>query len=258
MTDFLKRLFPPKSTGPRSSRDHIYGLSTEELLERLPFEAFLVQGEISVDTVLALHRERPQTHAFIIGPPNDLGPFCAYIEEMQPPAKSFKLAEKLSYETWVANGLAMLEDEAADGDPDHPVHGEWPEVGYSGNGPTPPMGAYGMVPPEVVVALGPSPSDRWWETFAHVRFGGWNSCPQPEVHMMLHRRWAEKYGATLITLGPDVVQVAIAEPIATRDEAMEMAKIHQAYCSEFLQGAGTYEEIAAGILGAKSWYFWWD
>jgi hypothetical protein len=102
-------------------------------------------------------------------------------------------------------------------------------------------------------------SRSWWETAAHLRFGGWNDCPDPAVHVLLHRIWAEKYGARLVTMAFDVIELQITRPIRTREEALEVAALQYAYCSDIVdQGEGTLENLAASLIDATSWYFWWD
>ncbi|MGB8701584.1 MAG: DUF4253 domain-containing protein, partial [Thermosynechococcaceae cyanobacterium] len=50
--------------------------------------------------------------------------------------------------------------------------------------------------PNVWIALIPTPLS--WEVPAFLRFGNWNECPHPEVHVCLMKYWHEQYGAEVI------------------------------------------------------------
>ncbi len=53
------------------------------------------------------------------------------------------------------------------------------------------------------------------ETAAHayLRYGGWNSYPRAEEHIAVLRYWREKYGATLVSLTADTVELRLEQPI---------------------------------------------
>jgi len=38
------------------------------------------------------------------------------------------------------------------------------------------------------------PTSSSWEVPAYLRFGGWNACPLPEVHVATLRSWHERFG----------------------------------------------------------------
>jgi hypothetical protein len=43
------------------------------------------------------------------------------------------------------------------------------------------------------------------------------------------------------------------------DDALGLAREHEAYCPDVVeQGAGSTGKLAATLLGAPHWYFWWD
>ena len=81
----------------------------------------------------------------------------------------------------------------------------------------------------------------------------------PDVHVALMRYWHEKYGAELMTLTRDVVEMSVARPPMTREDALELAKEKFLYCQDILtQGTQTLERLAAEHLGCPVWFFWWD
>jgi hypothetical protein len=73
------------------------------------------------------------------------------------------------------------------------------------------------------------------------------------------RAWRDKYGAELIGLGSDVINLRVARKPATREEALELARIQHVYCNDIIfQGVGTYWALAAGLMRDDWWFFWWD
>lgn len=136
--------------------------------------------------------------------------------------------------------------------------GDWPETAAPHNVPLS-LFDLNTEKPKVTVFIGLIPTSRAFEVPAHHKFGLWNDCPPPAVHTALARDWADKYGARLIINGPDVIEYEVDRPILDRDEALQMALLHGAYCEDIItQGAGTVEALAATLLGARFWYFWWD
>jgi hypothetical protein len=103
------------------------------------------------------------------------------------------------------------------------------------------------------------PTVRSWEAPAYLNYGGWNECPDPEIHVAFLRRWHERYGAELVSIGPDVMEVAVSRPVADRETALALADEQFLYAYDIVaQGAETLDRLAAHLLRATIWYFWWD
>jgi hypothetical protein len=258
--EFLKRMLrratPSRGGDVRSTRD----LPIADLMRRLPFEAFPVAGAKAVEAVKKLHRDQPQKTAFVIGHPEDFGLFCEFMERRQSAETSLKAGAALSFDSWFAAMEKQREQLLAefDDDAEDELHGPWPDNAEPWSGFLAPIDHHGLVKPELIIGLSPSPVARWWETFAHTRFGGWNECPAPEVHIMLGRHWAQQHGAILVAHSYATVELSIARPVSRRDEAIRMAEVHHRYCPDNITGAGTFEEYAASLIGSTTWSFWWD
>lgn len=113
--------------------------------------------------------------------------------------------------------------------------------------------------PKQQVLIGLLPTHNAHDAAAWHKFGGWNSCPPPAVHVALARDWNEQYGARLVVNTHDILEFEIAHPIASREEAVVMALLHHRYCPDVIeQGIGSVLRHAAYLLGARYWYFWWD
>ncbi len=95
--------------------------------------------------------------------------------------------------------------------------------------------------------------------FARLRYGGWNECPPPAVHVALQRAWRERFGAVPVAATFDVVECRVPRPPADRDAALALAEAQYLYCPDLVwQGAGSIAALAGGLLNGSSWYFWWD
>lgn len=113
--------------------------------------------------------------------------------------------------------------------------------------------------PKEQVLIGLLPTQNAHDAAAWHKFGGWNDCPPPAIHAALARDWHDQYGARLVVNTHDILEFEIARPIATKEEAVAMALLHNRYCSDIVdQGIGSVLRLAAYLLGARYWYFWWD
>ncbi len=102
------------------------------------------------------------------------------------------------------------------------------------------------------------PTDKPWEIFAWLQFGGWNACPLPEEHMAVCKYWYEKYQAQPLVISADTIEYRLEEAIPPED-AMELAMEQCAFCSDIvLQGTGSIGNLADHLHRSRSWYFWWD
>jgi plasmid stability protein len=149
-------------------------------------------------------------------------------------------------ETWAA----MLREKTP------PPAGEWPAEAE----PLPELSVartYRGVLPKVYIAL--VPTDDWTTVPAHLRYGGWNACPLPEYHVAALRSWRDRYGAELIGLSFDRMDLRVTRRPQSRAEALELAREHYIYCNDIVdQGLGTLSALAACLMANDLWEFWWD
>lgn len=133
-------------------------------------------------------------------------------------------------------------------------HGLWPAVSA-------PLQA--LYSPEGALAtLALFPTRRGWEVPAHLRWFVGNAGLRPADHVRLQRRWAERYGAELVNVqGEAIAQFRVAHPPTDRASALHLATEHFEYCTDRVfqsTNAETLEALAAQLLHAPVWYFWWD
>lgn len=103
------------------------------------------------------------------------------------------------------------------------------------------------------------PTDDWTTIPAHLRYGGWNECPEPAQHVAAFRQWRDRYGAELVGLGSDTINMRVARPPQSRQAALALAREQFLYCFDIVvQGTQTLEALAAGLQKSRWWFFWWD
>ena len=107
-------------------------------------------------------------------------------------------------------------------------------------------------------ALALVPSRSGYDVPAMLGFGGFNDCPEPAEQSAVLKRWQERYGAQPVFLHVDTLELKITRPPADRDEAMNLAWEQYLYCTDLLETHGTVAELAAHLMGAERWHFWWD
>lgn len=110
------------------------------------------------------------------------------------------------------------------------------------------------------VAIVLIPCAHGWEVPAHVQFGGFNDCPFPAEHAAILRRWHTQYGAEIVTMASDTIEMRVARPPKTREGALALAREQFLYTAGdlVLQGTGTLDALGACLEGAGIWFFWWD
>ena len=73
------------------------------------------------------------------------------------------------------------------------------------------------------------------------------------------RSWEERFGARVVVVGFDTLQLSVAAPPTTEDAALRVAAEHFAFCPDLVwQGAESLEAYAAAIIDRPTWWFWWD
>lgn len=165
---------------------------------------------------------------------------------------SARLREQLA-EWYGRRGKALPPDKQIE-----PPRGAWPSSVRTAQAPGSLFDlAHGRPKQEILIGL--IPTARAWEIPAYHKFGNWNDCPAPQVHVAIAREWQERFGARLIVNTGDVIEFEIEAPIASREEAIEVALQQYTYCPDIvLQGSETVDQLAASLVGARYWFFWWD
>lgn len=73
------------------------------------------------------------------------------------------------------------------------------------------------------------------------------------------RSWEERFGARVVAVGFDTLQLSVAAPPVTAEQALRVAAEHFAFCPDLVwQGAESLRAYAAVIRERATWWFWWD
>ena len=108
----------------------------------------------------------------------------------------------------------------------------------------------------VLVAV---PADDSASAAAVLQWGCWNDNPCPAEHVAILREWHERYGADVVGMAQDILELRVTRPPDDWDEAVALAKQHYLYDHDIVdQGTGSIEALAASLLEAPGWRFWWD
>jgi hypothetical protein len=107
--------------------------------------------------------------------------------------------------------------------------------------------------------LGLVPAARGADTLTVMGWAGpANHSGTAEISAVV-RSWEERFGARVVMVGFDVLGLSVAAPPRTMEHARAVAAEHEAFCPDNIwQGVGDREEYAAGLVGRRSWSFWWD
>jgi Domain of unknown function (DUF4253) len=137
-------------------------------------------------------------------------------------------------------------------------HGDWPSDAAPNStftGPTDILTGEPLA--EVAIFLVPGAES--WQVPCVLGYGEWNEYPPPAEHSAILKRWQDRHGATLVTMTQDTVELAVERPVRTRDDALALAQEQYIYCADIVQqGTETIERLAASLVDAPVWFFWWD
>jgi|SRR5580704_303092 hypothetical protein len=200
-----------------------------------------------------------------------LNPFCpGYYETLKPVQETLAAANAIRFpqdlaqmrrdqnaaasETLRKLGVSLDFEDEEDEEREPPL-GQWPA---SPSGSPGLSVAYEILThrplPKVHIVL--VPTDDPTTVPAHLHWGNWNECPAPEYHVAALRHWREHYGAELVGLNMDLMNLRVARKPATREEALEAARVQYVYCNDMVDGS--LSALAADLMAHNWWYFWWD
>jgi hypothetical protein len=217
--------------------------------------SFSVTGKDAVSTWRRLRQSAPDLEFWpvILGEPKNVERICEIFgtPEAENPAEAIPLANKVDVQEFFQGRAEEFSGEGS--------RGEWPK------------NAEGMteftIPRKILqpdqfhesVVIGLVPASHSWEVPAVLSFGGWNDCPFPTDQVAVLRYWNEVYGAELVGLSGDVMELEAARKPSTKEEALKLAQEQYWFCYDIVeQGVGTIENLARGLMESNIWYFWWD
>ncbi len=73
------------------------------------------------------------------------------------------------------------------------------------------------------------------------------------------RSWEDRFGARVLRLGPDRLDVSVSAPPHDPLHAAAVAAEHWTFCPDrVLQDSGNLADYAREIRGRRNWSFWWE
>lgn len=247
-------LFAPRRAGAQATSSHA-----------LPYPRVTVRGEVAYDEWRRL-RDKSDGWPVIIGGDDALAliaeQFDAEGEPVQEPAAILAAATRI--EAPAASLKKQREDDEKEfGDPAFagwlPEVGDWPEpgaaevIGLTVNKDI----LTGKYLERVHILILPTRDGA--EVPAYLRWGSWNDCPSPAIHVAMLRDWNRRYGAEVVGLSGDTLNLRVAKRPTSRDEALALAHEQYFYCEDLIvQGTETFGALAGALMVSDWWFFWWD
>jgi len=216
-----------------------------------PFNFTIVPGTEAELALGALREDFPHMTPILFGNIKRAASLIRTIKMTIEPIDILRQADRLDLEGWFAKRLHYLSERER-----LPRHGEWPDKAMSTSNLCTIMEIEGIFPTQVVIGLLPCAEHS--AAPAYLRFGGWDDCPLPQVHVALARRWANSHGAVLVVGMSNTLEFRVSRPITTPEEAMELAVTHCLYNFDIMYQLGTIELVAASLISSSAWQFWWD
>ena len=101
------------------------------------------------------------------------------------------------------------------------------------------------------------PVERPEDIFAWIPVGGWNECPDLDVHVAFARHWYEKYGAIPASITEDTIEYVVRKPL-DKIEAKRVACEQYAYSPDIVEQGTPLPCLADLLSRTRVWFFWWD
>ena len=242
----------------------------QKALEHFPFQLIETTGDDALTKWQEL-KSAGRGSPVILGGDDELRSFDNMIARFGPRGSNVPPLQSVDDILAAAAGITFPDDLAkrkrtdieaflggSEYEPEGPPLGEWPAA------PHPRLGlsiirSFITRKPVAKAYLGLVPTDDGTTVPAYLRWGGWNDCPAPEYHVAAMRTWRDRYGAELIGMNSDTINMRVAAKPKTRKEALALARDQHIYCSDVIdQGVQTYSAHAADLMANDWWFFWWD
>lgn len=175
-------------------------------------------------------------------------------QQASDPANALRRSSLFDFDAW----MRQAHEEWAEA-PDMPPRG--PVYSHAPHGDAIDMAVWNPLTsaPFKTVYIGLFPTADVTQIPGLITGGGWNSYPEAGVHIALHRRWRDRYGARLIGHGHDTMTFHVLRPPRDLAGSLDLAEEFYAYCPDLIdQGFGNLDTLAAALRNAPTWHFWWD
>ena len=220
-----------------------------------PVPIVSVDGADAVDTRAQIVKQHGIVHPVMMGTPDEIDSlFDGYANPKKRARQTLKDAKAIDVQRFFKTRLAEFQE---DNERLDESFFDWPEIFESRTGLTSHCDYTGK--PHKKILIGLLPTAQSWQAAAHLQFGGFNNCPQPEEHVAVHQYWEQRYGAQVVAMTGDSVEFELRNPVTEKSILDQLALEQLVYCDDIVfQGTETVGGLAASLHGAKHWFFWWD
>jgi hypothetical protein len=223
-------------------------LFAEKLTPELSVYIYFVAGQKAISSWRELRTNAPGLGYW----PLVLGDDRTFEQTKKSFESSAKFAGKRPSPPGATSAQEFFEARAEDLGDEFPA-GSWPVK------PVPPHAFYLPSEFDKRTVMGLLPVSHSSQVLQILNYGGWNACPPVHEHVAVHNYWNERYGAEIVCLSSDILEMQVDRQPASREEALALAREHYLYCNDIVeQGTGTIQELAAGLMASDAWFFWWD
>lgn len=113
--------------------------------------------------------------------------------------------------------------------------------------------------PWPAVAILHVPTPHPYEVPLYLSWGGWNAVPSSEELVDILAYWQERWGAELVAVSSDTLELTVPRHPDTHQAAVELMEEHHAFAEESVPwDRETIEAHTAGLRSTRRWFFWWD
>jgi Domain of unknown function (DUF4253) len=232
-------------------------------MRKLKYDSAKTKGDDALQNYENLKQD-PSKIPLIVGGDDDL---ARIIEDMESQTESvegyLQQADSLGLDFSIADYRNSTRDQEDQEDEEYAeflkgIKGNWPNSGYALNAPTITADVASGQPLETVWLLR-IPAKSSTEVPAYLKWGDWNDCPPAHVHVAMLRKWQRDYGAELVGMSGDVLNIRAKRRPGNKTQAMLLATEMYHYAPDIvLQGTETISALAASLMESDYWYFWWD
>lgn len=165
-------------------------------------------------------------------------------------------------DAWIAENDASEDDDEFDEDEDDEDDDEMSAAFFQ---PIEPQSGYTIHTdvltnkPYDMVAILLCPTDIPWQVPAYLKCSAGNYDMDTDVFVGFLKSWYERYGAEIVGWNGATLELKVTRPCNDTAEAAALAREQYAFCFDLVeQGYLSLERLEQSLLGASSWYFWWD
>jgi hypothetical protein len=110
----------------------------------------------------------------------------------------------------------------------------------------------------IEIFVGLIPTSESWKAAGILSFGGWEDCPLPEEHCAILKHWNHQYGAEVLSIFDDKIELMIYAPPSCPERALQARLEILLYCPDHVPHSRMERQAYwAPLLTSMRWHFYW-